>query len=66
MEWCGASLSKEELKEWESEHLKMLSEAAPEEFDIKHYMALVELQTRKKDYVECICKHKKGEKKHEE
>ena len=52
MEWCGASLSKEELKEWESEHLKMLSEAAPEEFDIKHYMALVELQTRKKDYVE--------------
>ena len=53
-EWsgAGASLSKEELKEWESEHLKMLSEAAPEEFDIKHYMALVELQTRKKDYVE--------------
>lgn len=44
----GASLSKEELEEWESEHLKMLSEIAPEEFDIKHYMALVELQVRKK------------------
>ena len=43
----GASLSKEELKEWESEHLKMLSEIAPEEFDIKHYAALVELQARK-------------------
>ena len=35
------------LEEWESEHLKMLSEIAPEEFDIKHYMALVELQARK-------------------
>lgn len=43
----GASLSKEELKEWETEHLKMLSETAPEEFDIKHYAALVELQSRK-------------------
>lgn len=43
----GASLSKEELKEWEAEHRKMLSEIAPEEFDIKHYAALVELQSRK-------------------
>ncbi|MGN0448190.1 MAG: class I SAM-dependent methyltransferase [Acutalibacteraceae bacterium] len=43
----GAALSKEELKQWEAEHLKMLSETAPEEFDIKHYMALVELQARK-------------------
>ena len=31
----GASLSKEKLKEWESEHLKMLSEIAPEEFDFE-------------------------------
>lgn len=43
----GASLSKEELKEGGAEHLKMLSEIAPEEFDIKHYAALVELQARK-------------------
>lgn len=43
----GASLSKEELKEWEAEHLKMLSEIAPKEFDIKHYAALVELQARR-------------------
>lgn len=43
----GASLSKDELKAWECEHLKMLSEIAPEEFDIKHYAALVELQVRK-------------------
>ena len=43
----GASLSKEELKEWETEHLKMLSETAPEEFDIKHYAALAVLQAWK-------------------
>lgn len=43
----GASLSREELKAWESEHLKLLSEIAPEEFDIQHYAALVELQVRK-------------------
>lgn len=43
----GASLSEEESKNWETEHLKMLLETAPEEFDIKHYAALVELQARK-------------------
>lgn len=43
----GASLSEDELKEWESEHMKMLLETAPEEFDVKHYAALVELQARK-------------------
>ena len=43
----GAPLSEEELREWETEHLKMLSETAPEEFDIKHYAALTVLQARK-------------------
>jgi len=43
----GASLSEEELQSWESEHLKMLSAIAPEEFDIKHYAAFAELQARK-------------------
>lgn len=43
----GASLSKEEIEKWEIEHIKMLSEIAPEEFDIKHYAALVELRVRK-------------------
>ncbi|WP_455501355.1 class I SAM-dependent methyltransferase [Gemmiger sp.] len=43
----GASLSKEELKAWESEHLKLLSEIAPVEFDVKHYAALAELQAKK-------------------
>ena len=43
----GASLKEEELKSWESEHIKMLSKIAPEEFDIKHYAALAELEVRK-------------------
>ena len=43
----GASLSKDELQAWESEHLKMLSEIAPAEFDVKHYAALAELQVKK-------------------
>ena len=37
----------EELQSWEAEHLKMLLEIAPEEFDIKHYAALAELEVRK-------------------
>jgi len=41
------SLNEEELQSWEQEHLKLLSEIAPEEFDIKHYAALVELKARK-------------------
>ena len=43
----GDSLKEEELKSWESEHIKMLSKIAPEEFDIKHYAALAELEVRK-------------------
>ncbi len=43
----GASLSEEEVKKWENEHVKMLSEIAPEEFDVKHYASLAELQVLK-------------------
>ena len=43
----GASLNEEELQSWETKHLKLLSEIALEEFDIKHYAALVELKVRK-------------------
>lgn len=43
----GASLSKEELQSWEQEHLQMLAETAPEEFDILHYAALAELKVKK-------------------
>lgn len=43
----GASLSEEEVEKWELEHVKMLSEIAPAEFDVKHYAALAELQALK-------------------
>lgn len=40
----GASLSPEEIAKWEEEHLRLLSEIAPERFDIKHYAAVAELE----------------------
>lgn len=43
----GASLSEDELQAWETEHKRLLSEIAPEEFDVKHYAALAELKVRK-------------------
>ena len=43
----GASLPAEELRRWESEHLRLLAETAPEEFDVRHYAALTVLQVRK-------------------
>ncbi len=43
----GASLSKEELASWEQEHRKLLSKIAPDEFDVLHYAAVVELKTQK-------------------
>ena len=39
----GASLPREKTDAWEREHLKLLSENAPEEFDILHYAAMAEL-----------------------
>lgn len=44
----GASLSPEELADWEKEHIDMLNRIAPEEFDIAHYAAMVELKSLKK------------------
>lgn len=40
----GASLSEEEINKWEREHLKMLAMIAPQEFKIKHYAAIAELE----------------------
>ena len=40
----GATLSNTEIEKWEQEHKKMLSEIAPEEFDILHYGAILELR----------------------
>ncbi len=42
----GASLSEEEINAWEQEHRKLLSEIAPEEFDVLHYAAIAELKKR--------------------
>lgn len=44
----GASLTPEEIENWEREHLRMLRENAPEEFDVLHFVAIAEL--RKKDW----------------
>lgn len=43
----GASLTEAEIALWEREHLKLLSEIAPKEFDILHYAAITELKVRK-------------------
>lgn len=43
----GASLSEEEINAWEKEHIKLLSEIAPSEFDILHYGAVAELKVIK-------------------
>ena len=40
----GASLTEEEINAWEQEHIKLLSEIAPDEFDILHYAAIAELK----------------------
>ncbi len=43
----GASLSKNEITSWEREHLQLLDDIAPKEFDILHYAALAELKVNK-------------------
>ncbi len=40
----GASLSTAEIEKWEQEHIAMLEKAAPNEFEILHYAALIELK----------------------
>lgn len=42
----GASLSPEEIEKWESEHRRLLDEIAPDEFNIKHYAAMLELKRK--------------------
>lgn len=42
----GASLTKEEIARWEREHIKLLHETAPAEFDILHYGAIAELKKK--------------------
>ena len=43
----GASLTDSEICRWEAEHLRLLEEIAPAEFEILHYGAISELKVRK-------------------
>ena len=43
----GASLSPSELEKWDAEHMQMLVDNAPEQFNIKHYIAIAELTNKK-------------------
>lgn len=42
----GASLSEEQVAQWEKEHKKLLAEIAPEQFSVKHYAAIAEMVKR--------------------
>ena len=42
----GASLSTEEIANWETEHKSLLEKIAPEEFEILHYGAIAELKKK--------------------
>ena len=42
----GASLSAEELRQWDTEHRLLLDEIAPEKFEVLHYAALAVLRKR--------------------
>ncbi len=43
----GASMNQQQLSAWNEEHMKMLIENASEEFWVKHYVSLAELQVMK-------------------
>ena len=40
----GASLNADELAAWDNEHYRMLVDNAPEQFFIKHYVSVAELE----------------------
>lgn len=42
----GASLPPEEIEKWEREHQELLLETASEEFEVKHYVAMLELKKK--------------------
>lgn len=43
----GASLTEQEISLWEKEHIKLLAQIAPFEFNILHYGAITELKVIK-------------------
>ena len=42
----GASLSDDEIKSWEKEHIDLLNKTTPSDFDVLHYAAIAELKKR--------------------
>lgn len=42
----GASLSEEQLADWEKDHQKLLEEIAPEAFEVLHYVAMTVLKLK--------------------
>ncbi len=42
----GASLSQEEIAQWEQEHKRLLDSIAPEKFDVLHYISFIELKPK--------------------
>ena len=44
----GASMSSSELEAWDKEHMDMLEKNAPENFVVKHYISIAELQVDKR------------------
>ena len=42
----GASLSAEEVAKWEKEHIELLEQIAPEDFEVLHYAAMVEMRKK--------------------
>ncbi len=43
----GASMTQEQLEQWNSEHMEMLEKEAAEEFLVKHYVSIAQLQVKK-------------------
>lgn len=40
----GASLTEKEISMWELEHMALLEQIAPNQFDVLHYAAIAELK----------------------
>lgn len=40
----GASLTEQQIADWEREHTALLEKIAPDEFDVLHYAAIAELK----------------------
>ena len=43
----GASMSSKQLAAWNKEHMEMLEKDASENFMVKHYISIAELQVKK-------------------